>query len=273
MNRLGRRAGGYTIIEVIIVLTVSSLLFAATVVGFSQQNRRTQFTDSVNNFTQDVQDVLNDVETGVYPSNNGFKCSANASGGSPTITTNSATNVEQGKNTDCIFVGKAIQFAPQGTDSSAVDIYTLIGRRLIGGGTDPVANIKDAKPVGLNNLSDRKTLTSEVQISSVKTKSGTPLAGLAMVSTSGSGSIGTGLNARTSLAAIQGSLNENKSLFFLRIQFFLGGSFGVDPVELAKDGIDICLKEGGVGGRTAIVELAPGESQIIVNTYIDKPCS
>lgn len=274
MNKSSRRTGGYTILEVIIVLTVSSLLFAASVVGYVAQNRRTQFTESVNSFAQDIQDVLNDIDVGFYPSSNSFACTADSSNSGYPYFPIGAN--EQGTNTNCVFAGKAIQFAPStnGGDKSDIDIYTLVGRRQKLGSEDPAVNVKDIKPVLLDNLSGRKSLISGVEISSVKTGSGTALAGIAMVSSSSSsGGINTGLNNRASLAAIQGGLSENKTLFNLRIKFFLSGSLGVDPIGQAKDGVNICLKEGGSGGRTAVVELATGESQIIVNTYIDKTCT
>lgn len=271
MNKSSRRAGGYTILEVVIVLTVSSLLFAASVLGYVAQNRRTQFTDSVNNFAQNIQDVLNDVEVGFYPSSNSFACTADTSnGGYPYFPVGAN---QQGTNTNCIFAGKAIQFGPStnGGTKSDIDIYTLVGRRQVYGTNDPAINIKDMRPVLLDNLSARKSLISGLQISSVKTGSGTSLAGIAMVSNSGS-SVGpsTGLNNRASLAAINGGLSQTKATFASRIKLFFALS---DPIGLAKTGVNICIKEGGTGGRTAVVELATDESQIIVNTYIDKPCS
>jgi type II secretory pathway pseudopilin PulG len=273
MNKSSRKTGGYTILEVIIVLTVSSLLFAASVMGYVSQNRRTQFTDSVNNFAQDIQDVLNDVEVGFYPSANDFSCSADSSNsGYPYFPVGAN---QQGTNTSCIFAGKAIQFAPStdGGTKSDIDIYTLVGRRQKLGSDDQAVSIGDIQPVLLDNLSKRKSLISGLEISSVKTDSGASLDGVAMVSNSSSaGGFSTGLNNRSSLAAIMGSLNEIEDTFNSNIMASFTDSSPYEPIALAKDGVNICLHEAGTGGRTAIVELAPGESQIIVNTYIDKSC-
>ncbi|HEX5797496.1 MAG TPA: type II secretion system protein [Candidatus Saccharimonadales bacterium] len=269
MNRYRPGAGGYTILEVVIVLTVSSILFAAAVVGYSAQNRRTQFTQSVQNFAQDIQDILNDVESGFYPSTNNFRCVANPSGGYPTFPSGAA---EQGTNTDCIFLGKAIQFAPAGGSASDIDIYTVVGRRLVSGTREPVTSIDDARPIGLNQFVERKSLISGIEVESVETISGDALAGFAMVSSSesGDGDISSGLNARASLATVPGALHQAGSVFRGD-----GGGSGValitnTNINQANGGIRICLREGG--GRGAIIELATGRSQIIVDTKIDQSC-
>lgn len=267
MDNHRRRVGGYTIIEVVIVLTVSALLFAASVVGYSLQNRRTQFTDSVNNFAQEIQDVLGDIQNGVYPSNNSFSCSANASGGVPII--NYSGSAKQGSNTSCIFLGKAIQFGPNGTNNAAIDVYTVVGRRLIAGTTDPVINIGDASPIGLNNMVQRKSLDAGVQISSVKSADGShSYSGFAMVSTSSSSGISSGLNSRASLAVVTGAINNSSATFLNRVKLINDTS-----ITNAAGGLNICVKEPGIGGRSALIELATNSSQIIVNTDIDKPCS
>ncbi|HEX5456624.1 MAG TPA: type II secretion system protein [Candidatus Saccharimonadales bacterium] len=270
MNKSSRRTGGYTILEVVIVLTVSSILFAASVVGYVAQNRRTQFTESVNDFAQDIQDILNDVEVGFYPSNNSFSCTTDTSHAGHPYSPGGAS--QQGTNTNCIFAGKAIQFAPSrhnGTRSD-IDIFTMVGRRQKLGTDDPAVNIKDIRPALLDVLSERKSLISGLEVSSVRTGDGTSLAGIAMVSSSSaSGGVSTGLNNRASLAAIRGGPDETDTTFNNGVMSYFTVS---DPIALAKNGVNICVKEGGTGGRKAVIQLAAGESQIIVNTYIDKPC-
>ena len=66
--------GGYTIIEVMIFLTVSAVLFVSVVGAMSAQSRRKQFTESVETFNQKLTHILNDVDTGYFPSNSDFKC-------------------------------------------------------------------------------------------------------------------------------------------------------------------------------------------------------
>lgn len=267
---------GYTIVEVTIVLTVSSLLFAASVVGYTSQNRRAQFTKSVQTFAQDIQDVLNDVEVGFYPTGGGFQCRANNSG--PPYFPSGLT-AQQGTNEGCIFAGKAIQFAPSNDSGSAsdMDIYTIVGRQFIAGSnnTEPVTSIEEASPVALDHMVERKSLVSGVEVISVnQAGGGGTYSGLAMVVNSGSaGGISTGLNSRANLAVVAGALNDSKSQF-------LGNSGGggirnitSSNINEARNGVSICLREDGPGGgRMAVIELAMDRSQIIVNTKIDEPC-
>lgn len=252
--------------EVIIVLTVSSLLFASSVVAYSQQNRRTQFTNSVNDFAQSIQDVLNDIEDGFYPSTNSFSCSAGGAG-APNI--NYSGSNQQGTNTDCIFVGKAIQFAPNGATASDLDVYTIVGRRLDAATGDPVSDIGQAQPVGLNTLVDRKSLISGLNVTAVKQAGGPgTYAGVAMVNNSGlSSGFSSGIGARAAIASVHGALNDPGPTFLFNIS-----QMNDNNVTDAQNGIDICVAEGGIGGRTAVIELAAGSSQTIVNTRIDTPC-
>lgn len=271
MSSYRRDAGGYTIIEVIVVLTVSALLFAASVTGYVLQNRRTAFANSVNDFAQNIQDVLNDVENGFYPSDNSFTCSAPAAGGNPSIDPN--TSAQQGTNSECIFVGKAIQFAPAGTNSAAMDIYTVVGRRIKGGSTDPVSVINDARTKGSDILVDRNTLSSAIGVLSVKRHdNGNFLSGIAVLTNSLGSTIDTGLNARSSIAVVPNGGGPN-GLNITRPQFMAQlVDMTTGDIDNATHGIDICLQEGG-GGRTAVISLGSGQSENIVNINMDQPCS
>lgn len=278
MSRFSRNAGGYTIIEVIIVLTVSTLLFAASVIGYSAQNRRTQFTQSVNNFAQDIQDVLNDVENGFYPTTHDFSCRVSGNSAPIIDPPGVGTPTEQGKNTDCIFIGRAIQFAPfNGADPdyrSKIDIYTVVGRRTQPNGTnEPSLGLDDAMPTAISNVSnliEHDTLVSGVRIQSVRrADTNGALSGFAMVSTLSNGAaISTGLNNRASLATIPGNvIFTNAGTFTTNVSNITSAN-----VNNASRGIRICLREQG-SNRPALIELATEGSQIIVNTEIDRPCS
>ncbi len=265
MDNYRRIKGGYTIIEVTIVLTVSSLLFATAVTAFIGQNNRTRFTESVNNFSQDLQDILNDVETGYYPVSGNFRCTAPAASGRPTI--GGATD-EQGKHSNCTFVGKAIQFAPGGNGSQA-DIYTVVGRRTIGTPPRVVATIDESAPTTLTSLNvDRKFLTSDVEVYDVQNaaNSGVRYAGIAMVSNSdtGGGTLSSGLNARAALASVGTSFGGS---FNPAIQ-----ALGTDDINQARTGINICLREAGGNGRFAILRIGTDRSQIVIDTRMDEQC-
>lgn len=245
-SRLNR--GGYTIIELMIVVTVSTMIFAAAILTYTQQNTRTRFTESVNTFTQNLQDTLNDVDTGYYPTKNNFKCSANPSGGSPVIEPPDASGGnQQGTNSGCIFLGKALALKP-GANSNSYEIYTVVGRQLIAGTDNPVSNLSEAEYTIVPNIFDVKYLSSGVVVKNVKS-GGVNGNIVGIVSSSGPGGVEkSGYNTRTELLLRQGGATVDSS-----------------------SGIDICLEESG-GGRTAIVALAGNQSKIAVEIKMDVSC-
>lgn len=135
-----RWSAGYTILEVMIVLTVSALLFAAVARTLSGRRSQNESTQAVRDFESKLQGVANDVINGYYP--NGFNCSADAGGSAVNLTATTSTG---GTNVGCIFLGKVIAF-----DSTDADIITTIGRQYIGAiGSADVSNLTEAKPVAV----------------------------------------------------------------------------------------------------------------------------
>lgn len=272
MISLRHNTGGYTIVEVMIVLAVSAALFATAIFGFTQQNRRTQFTESVETFAQNLQDIVNDVETGFYPSNNNVSCIV-AGPGPPVPVVDDTIFVEQGSNSGCIFIGKAIQFSPS-SDSSAYDTFTVVGRTLIDGTDDAVSRLSEAQPVGIDQLVDQRVLSAGVEIVKVTTLGATPqdLSLLAVVSDSGvSGIANPGFNTRSTLAGNLGGLGVNDTNFLADIITLDNAS-----IVRAMDGVEVCLQESGGGSeaRQAVVTLGGADTgKISIKTEIDRPCS
>lgn len=256
-----RRTAGYTIIEVMMFLIVSMALFVTAVTVVSIQNRRTAFTDSVHNLDQKIRDVLNDVDTGYFPTDNGFRCTVNGSG----IPQFSASNSELGTNQDCTFVGKAIQIAPQtggSGDESKYFIYTIAGRRVIssGGSTQEVSGIEDSNPRVIPSavgVVEQLNLSSNLEFYRVVYGSGAGVRttdGLSILSGftgSSTGGVVSGYS-RVSLATIpepaDGGPNETPANFSGRVANLTGSN-----ITGATDGITICMQEAGGGRRASII--------------------
>lgn len=142
-----RRRDGFTIIEVLLVLTVSAFLFIAAVVLISGRQDQTAFEQAVHDIQARIQQTINEVAIGYYPNLGNFNCTVTGTN-PPTIT--SAVGVQQGTNSDCIFMGKAMQFKVTGgvTDPEQFRIYTLAGRRLSSSGNGSESSTRaTAKPV------------------------------------------------------------------------------------------------------------------------------
>jgi len=138
----GRKPRGFTIIETLVVLGVSTALFVAVVATMQGRSGRTQFSQSIQDVRTQIQQVMNDVGSGFYPDTNNFTCTANLSG--PSI---SAGTSKQGANTVCIFLGKAIQFRVNNTTGNEqLQIYTVAGLQKDATGKE-VDTYAAAKPV------------------------------------------------------------------------------------------------------------------------------
>jgi prepilin-type N-terminal cleavage/methylation domain-containing protein len=149
-----RQPSGFTVVEVMIVLAVSALLFLAAALMIGGKQNRTGFTTSINDFQAEMQQVANDVINGYYPKFSNFSCTQGSPNTQPTI---AAGSNNQGTNgglnssdtlSGCTFLGKAVQFAVSSSgDSSSplIYVYPVIGNL---GGSDnlPTQSISDGYP-------------------------------------------------------------------------------------------------------------------------------
>lgn len=138
---------GYTVIEVMLFVALTSFLLVVAVANITAGQRQVQFTQGARDFESELSDIVNDIPTGFFPSNNALNCTVG--GTRPTIDDGGGSGL--GKNDDCMYVGKALQFRPDGDDSKVI-VYTLAGRRLNASG-NLVTSIDEAAPVAVANPS------------------------------------------------------------------------------------------------------------------------
>jgi type II secretory pathway pseudopilin PulG len=69
-----KRQVGYTILEVLIFIAVSSLMFISAMRAISGRQRQVQFTQSIQEFDAKIKDLINDVTTSYYPTNENVSC-------------------------------------------------------------------------------------------------------------------------------------------------------------------------------------------------------
>lgn len=120
---------GFTIVETLIVLTVSSVLAASAMLLISGRQNKTEFQVAINNLQQQIQQIVNQAASGYYPNNANFACTGNdLVTGAPKITT--GTN-EQGTNKGCIFLGNAFRLGR--ITNADFTVYPMVGNQLFGG--------------------------------------------------------------------------------------------------------------------------------------------
>lgn len=116
---------GYTIVEVMIVLAVSSMLFLMATIFINGKQAKTSFTSGANEMSSRIQDVVEQVNRGKY-SDVKLECTVNIADNNVTVST--VAPKKQGANPPCIFLGKFIHF-PNPADPQKYQIYSLAGTR------------------------------------------------------------------------------------------------------------------------------------------------
>lgn len=144
MSRERSSNSGYTIVEIMIFLAVSGLLAATTLSMVSGRQNNAEFNQSVREMDATIRDVINDVSTGYYPNSDKVKCQKGAIVGDPVILAE-FPGTKQGTNSECVNIGKVIQFAPLGTNNTGIRVHTIAGHRLKPGATSEVASVIEAK--------------------------------------------------------------------------------------------------------------------------------
>jgi prepilin-type N-terminal cleavage/methylation domain-containing protein len=130
----GTQPFGYTIVEVMIVLAITGVLFLTAISFVNGKQATTSFHSGVAEFAAQIQDTIEQVSDGQY-SDVPFVCTVNGSGTptfpntAPTITvptSGSGTDQNQGTNDQCTFVGKLVHLGV-GSDSSKYETFSLAG--------------------------------------------------------------------------------------------------------------------------------------------------
>jgi prepilin-type N-terminal cleavage/methylation domain-containing protein len=121
------KADGFTIVETLIVLAVSSLLLASAILLINGRQAKTEFYTGINQVYQQIQQVVNEAATGYYPNNGDFRCRSDRP-----LRIDSGSN-EQGTNGECIFLGKVISHDASG-GNNRFRVYSLAGNRLASDG-------------------------------------------------------------------------------------------------------------------------------------------
>lgn len=152
----GAPAHGFTIVETMIYLAVTGVLLVSAMALMNGRQANTEFQQGIHQVVSNLQDIVSSVSTGFYPSLEDFNCDTGADGTSATFTISGTGPVtEQGTNTGCLYLGRAIQFAPDSSDVSqgkyAYVVYTVASRQYKRGQDppQPVTTLTDAQPTAI----------------------------------------------------------------------------------------------------------------------------
>lgn len=169
-------SGGFTILETMIVLAVTSALFLVAASYISGQQSKTEFSQGVRDLDAKIQQTISEVNNGYYPGRSNATCVVNGVGRMDF----GVGTTEQGANQGCLFIGKVIQFAPSyGTNATntGYNVFTVAGLRLDSLGK-PAASLDSTNPQpAFDNSSPHTIDFTEYK----KTLNGVPISKLKML--------------------------------------------------------------------------------------------
>lgn len=159
--------GGYTIIEVIIVLAISGAIFLSAVTIFAGKQARTQFSQAMQDVNSQIQSYISDVRVSLFPGAGQYTCSV--SGGRPQLSPASPGDDTTGTSQDCIFLGKAL-FVDKTTTPGTIKSYTVLGTRLNQANSKVATSFSQSNPEAVldDNLVEKYTLGANSTVKSSK---------------------------------------------------------------------------------------------------------
>ena len=256
---LADSAQGFTIVETLIVLAVTSMLFVSVALLINGRQNRTDFLVGVRSLQQQFQQIINETISGYYPNNSNFSCSV---AGPPLSIISGST--AQGSNQDCIFVGNTIVVGgPAHLDNYSV--YPLAGRRAING-----VDVKTPQEARITAIAQSTANPHAPFVGSVKLPNNLVYSKARLA---GSPSWTTGSFAvafLSSLGNFQGTINTTGSQQ-LNLASYSSWSSSMSDADninaeanrgalqypIASSGVEYCFNSGGTA-QSVVVAISPG---------------
>jgi hypothetical protein len=141
----GTKSQGYTIVEVMVFLIISGSMFLMAAAFVNGKQGKAEFRQGLNEINQQVTQIVNDVNNGLYPWRSTITCTANNTGSAPVFGSGTSS---QGENQGCVFLGKVIQFGTQENTDHGYNIYSVAARQYVTSAADGTVPTKfsEAQP-------------------------------------------------------------------------------------------------------------------------------
>jgi len=122
---------GFTIVEVMIVLSISALMLVTATTVFGGKRERTEFSQAVYDLQSKFQSWANNVSSESVPGLNDYTCQVNPTGGvGPLLTYNPGSSSAA---SDCIYLGQALEVPTPASNADTIYAYSVFGLRTIHG--------------------------------------------------------------------------------------------------------------------------------------------
>lgn len=167
----GVRPQGYTIVEVMIVLAVSGLMFVIAANFISGKQERASFTSGVNEMAARLDDMIQQVTDGQYSD---IPLTCNFTGLATTITPGNPQG--QGTNAKCVFLGKILHFQeqatapdswPAGDNLSHYEVLSVAGGRIDSTTLMPITVLATAKPTAAHDINKQQIVPQSLDVNKI----------------------------------------------------------------------------------------------------------
>ncbi len=260
---------GFTIVETLIVLAVTGILFVSAIMLVSGRQNKTEFSQAINNIKTQIDQTINEVSSGYYPNNANFNCKNNSGTISISTPPVGVPANPQGGNEGCIFVGKIIHFSTT-ADPEPFYVYSLAGAQ-----TDTSGSITTTLKQAAPQLVTQSTATNYLQygLTTKWVRIGGVLPDIGsfgFVNSLGaysgtSGDLLSGSSQVSLLPIAGGSVADSDATAQTAINNYFTSTLNPDSDLNPAAGIQICFDSGGTN-QHAIVSIGGGSGRVLGTT-------
>jgi type II secretory pathway pseudopilin PulG len=123
-----RLTQGFTIVETLIVLAVTGSLFVSAALLINGKQNKSDFLVGSRAISQQLQEIINQTQTGYYPHNGSFTCDSSLAY-APNVKITTGGSIGLGENDECIFAGTTVVFNSAAAQNTSFKSYALAAAR------------------------------------------------------------------------------------------------------------------------------------------------
>lgn len=250
----GKTPLGYTIIEVLIVLAASGLMFVIAANFINGKQGKTAFSSGVNELASQIQDTIEEVTNGQY-SDVPIDCSGSA--GSISASAVDDATIGTGTNENCLFLGKVLHFNVD-NDLAIYEKISVAGSRKNTAG-EVSENIADANAVAITGLTATQSVPQNLDVNRVRVNGG------ALADSTGVGFL-QNFGAEASGDSLRGAALPPTMYYVIGMaaQNTVNAELQITSTNLQKaNRIDLCVTDGTRNAVITIDTIASQRSVIV----------
>lgn len=255
-----KNRGGFTFVETLVALSISSALFVIMLVAFSGRQARIEFSQGLRDVESYIQDAANDVRTGVYPSNTNQKCDVDISGN----IVFSVNPSNQGSSDKCVYAGSALLINSTGSAQSVITRYSLAGVK-----KTSYTSISELKPkiIGTSGNEARTDYNIPGGISLVKVDGAGVVSKTSVLTLLIFDVSGVGVDTAKKISRVNPYILPITGVDIANINLKLTDT-GAFNAPISDAGITLCFR--GANGQTGTITLKKGSDGINTSVQIGR---